>query len=205
PDLAGHAVAVDKPGTRLHEPTRVLGGLLRQVMADTSERRDFRLVGPDETASNRLQDVYAVTDKAWQAETVETDEHLGPHGRVMEVLSEHLCQGWLEGYLLTGRHGLFSSYEAFTDIVASMAAQHVKWVQTARTIPWRAPIAALNYLLTSHVWRQDHNGFSHQNPGFVDHVLNKDPYTVRVYLPPDTNTLLCVADHVLRTRDVVNV
>ncbi|ADI12419.1 putative phosphoketolase [Streptomyces bingchenggensis BCW-1] len=205
PDLAGHAVAVDKPGTRLHEPTRVLGGLLRQVMADTAERRDFRLVGPDETASNRLQDVYAVTDKAWQAETVETDEHLGPHGRVMEVLSEHLCQGWLEGYLLTGRHGLFSSYEAFTDIVASMAAQHVKWVQTARTIPWRAPIAALNYLLTSHVWRQDHNGFSHQNPGFVDHVLNKDPYTVRVYLPPDTNTLLCVADHVLRTRDVVNV
>ncbi|MEU5106253.1 phosphoketolase family protein [Streptomyces sp. NPDC021354] len=205
PDLAGLAVAVDKPGTRLHEPTRVLGGMLRQVMADTAERRDFRLVGPDETASNRLQDVYAVTDKAWQAETVETDEHLGPHGRVMEVLSEHLCQGWLEGYLLTGRHGLFSSYEAFADIVASMASQHVKWVQTARTVPWRAPIAALNYLLTSHVWRQDHNGFSHQNPGFVDHILNKDPQTVRVYLPPDANTLLCVADHVLRTRDAVNV
>ncbi|MEU1789958.1 phosphoketolase family protein [Streptomyces sparsogenes] len=205
PDLADHAVAVDKPGTRLHEPTRVLGGMLRQVMADTAERRDFRLVGPDETASNRLQDVYAVTDKAWQAETVATDEHLGPHGRVMEVLSEHLCQGWLEGYLLTGRHGLFSSYEAFTHIVASMASQHVKWVQTARTVPWRAPIAALNYLLTSHAWRQDHNGFSHQDPGFIDHILNKDPHTVRVYLPPDTNTLLCVADHVLRGRDVVNV
>ncbi len=196
---------VDKPGTRMHEPTRVLGGLLRDLMERTADRRDFRLFGPDETASNRLQDVYDATDKAWQARTEPTDEHLGRHGRVMEVLSEHLCQGWLEGYVLSGRHGLFSSYEAFAHIVSSMASQHVKWLQSARDIPWRVPVAGLNYLLTSHVWRQDHNGFSHQDPGFVDHVLNKDPHTVRVYLPPDTNSLLCVADHVLRTRDVVNV
>ncbi|WFB06386.1 phosphoketolase family protein [Streptomyces sp. LX-29] len=205
PDLADHAVDVDKPGTRLHEPTRVLGGMLRQVMADTAERRDFRVMGADETASNRLQDLYAATDKSWQARLLEVDEHLGRHGRVMEVLSEHLCQGWLEGYVLTGRHGLFSSYEAFAHIVDSMASQHMKWIATAREIPWRAPVAGFNYLLTSHVWRQDHNGFSHQDPGFVDHVLNKRPDVVRVYLPPDANTLLCVADHVLRTRDVVNV
>ncbi|KUJ68150.1 phosphoketolase [Streptomyces albus subsp. albus] len=205
PDLARFAVPVDRPGTRRHEPTHVLGGLLRQVMADTAERRDFRVMGPDETASNRLTELYAATDKTWQAELLDTDEHLGPHGRVMEVLSEHLCQGWLEGYVLTGRHGLFSSYEAFAHIVDSMAAQHVKWIGTARTVPWRAPVAALTYLLTSHVWRQDHNGFSHQDPGFVDHVLNKSPEVVRVYLPPDTNTLLCVADHVLRTRNVLNV
>ncbi|GCD41339.1 phosphoketolase [Streptomyces paromomycinus] len=205
PDPEKYAVPVDKPGTRMHEPTRVLGGLLRDLMERTADRRDFRLFGPDETASNRLQDVYDATDKAWQAATEPTDEHLGRHGRVMEVLSEHLCQGWLEGYVLSGRHGLFSSYEAFAHIVSSMASQHVKWLQSARDIPWRVPVAGLNYLLTSHVWRQDHNGFSHQDPGFVDHVLNKDPHTVRVYLPPDANSLLCVADHVLRTKDVVNV
>ncbi|MFI2236086.1 phosphoketolase [Streptomyces chrestomyceticus] len=205
PDPEKYAVPVDRPGTRTHEPTRVLGGLLRDLMERTADRRDFRLFGPDETASNRLQDVYDATDKAWQARTEPTDEHLGRHGRVMEVLSEHLCQGWLEGYVLSGRHGLFSSYEAFAHIVSSMASQHVKWLQSARDIPWRVPVAGLNYLLTSHVWRQDHNGFSHQDPGFVDHILNKDPHTVRVYLPPDANSLLCVADHVLRTRDVVNV
>ncbi|KWT61676.1 phosphoketolase [Streptomyces albus subsp. albus] len=205
PDPEKYAVPVDKPGTQMHEPTRVLGGLLRDLMERTADRRDFRLFGPDETASNRLQDVYTATDKTWQARTEPTDEHLGRHGRVMEVLSEHLCQGWLEGYVLSGRHGLFSSYEAFAHIVSSMASQHVKWLQSARSIPWRRPVAGLNYLLTSHVWRQDHNGFSHQDPGFVDHILNKDPHTVRVYLPPDANSLLCVADHVLRTRDVLNV
>jgi len=205
PQLERYAVPVDKPGAGQHEPTRVLGGLLAQLMADTAERRDFRLVGPDETASNRLQEVYTVTGKAWQAEMLPTDEHLAHDGRVMEILSEHTCQGWLEGYLLTGRHGLFSCYEAFVHIVDSMVNQHVKWLRTTRTIPWRAPIASLNYLLTSHVWRQDHNGFSHQDPGFVDHVLNKSPEAVRVYFPPDANTLLAVADHVLRSRDYVNV
>ncbi|WP_236573010.1 phosphoketolase family protein [Streptomyces sp. GS7] len=205
PPLERHAVDVAKPGTALHEPTRVLGGLLADVMAATAERRDFRLVGPDETASNRLDAVYAATGKAWQAATLDTDEHLARDGRVMEVLSEHLCQGWLEGYLLTGRHGLFSSYEAFAHIVDSMVNQHIKWLRTARRLPWRRPVASLNYLLTSHVWRQDHNGFSHQDPGFVDHVLDKSPEVVRVYLPPDANTLLSVADHVLRSRDYVNV
>ncbi len=205
PPLERHAVLVDKPGTALHEPTRVLGGLLEAVMEATAERRDFRIVGPDETASNRLQDVYEATGKAWQAETLGTDEHLARDGRVMEVLSEHLCQGWLEGYLLTGRHGLFSSYEAFAHIVDSMVNQHIKWLKTSRQLPWRRPIASLNYLLTSHVWRQDHNGFSHQDPGFVDHILNKSPEVVRVYLPPDANTLLSVADHALRSRDYVNV
>ncbi|MER5635556.1 phosphoketolase family protein [Kitasatospora sp. NPDC002227] len=205
PELERYAVPVDKPGATLHEPTRVLGDLLEQVMADTAEHRDFRLVGPDETASNRLQAVYAATGKAWQAATLPTDEHLAHDGRVMEILSEHTCQGWLEGYLLTGRHGLFSCYEAFVHIVDSMVNQHIKWLRTTRQIPWRAPIASLNYLLTSHVWRQDHNGFSHQDPGFVDHVLNKSPEAVRVYFPPDTNTLLATADHVLRSRDYVNV
>jgi xylulose-5-phosphate/fructose-6-phosphate phosphoketolase len=205
PSLDSYAVTVDKPGVALHEPTRVLGGLLEAIMETTSERRDFRVVGPDETASNRLQDLYQATGKAWQAETLPTDEHLDRHGRVMEILSEHTCQGWLEGYLLTGRHGIFSCYEAFAHIVDSMASQHIKWLTTSRTLPWRTPIASLNYLLTSHVWRQDHNGFSHQDPGFVDHILNKSPQTVRVYLPPDTNTLLAVADHVLRSRDYVNV
>ncbi|MCX3060872.1 phosphoketolase family protein [Streptomyces beihaiensis] len=205
PALEDFAVPVDKPGSTLHEPTRVLGGLLAQLMRDTEQRRDFRLVGPDETASNRLQAVYEATGKAWQADTLPTDEHLARDGRVMEVLCEHLCQGWLEGYTLTGRHGLFSCYEAFVHIVDSMVNQHIKWLGTARGLPWRAPVPSLNYLLTSHVWRQDHNGFSHQDPGFVDHVLNKSPDVVRVYLPPDANTLLCVAEHVLDSRDHVNV
>ncbi|MEU0685784.1 phosphoketolase family protein [Streptomyces uncialis] len=205
PPLEEHAVPVDKRGTALHEPTRVLGGLLAGIMRDTARRRDFRVVGPDETASNRLDALYEVTAKAWQGEYLDTDENLARDGRVMEVLSEHLCQGWLEGYLLTGRHGLFSSYEAFAHIVDSMVNQHIKWLRTARRLPWRRPIASLNYLLTSHVWRQDHNGFSHQDPGFVDHVLNKSPEVVRVYLPPDANTLLATADHALRSRDLVNV
>ncbi|MFJ5195093.1 phosphoketolase [Streptomyces sp. NPDC088394] len=205
PPLDDHAVQVDRPGTVLHEPTRVLGGLLEAVMAATAERRDFRVVGPDETASNRLDALYDATAKAWQERTLPTDEHLARDGRVMEVLSEHLCQGWLEGYLLTGRHGLFSCYEAFAHIVDSMVNQHIKWLRTSRRLAWRRPIASLNYLLTSHVWRQDHNGFSHQDPGFVDHILNKSPEVVRVYLPPDANTLLSVADHALRSRDYVNV
>ncbi|MFE9811339.1 phosphoketolase [Streptomyces sp. NPDC005548] len=205
PPLDRFAVPVDHPGATQHEPTRVLGDLLEHVMRETTDRRDFRLVGPDETASNRLDAVFRASGKAWQAETLPVDEHLERHGRVMEVLSEHLCQGWLEGYLLTGRHGLFSCYEAFVHIVDSMVNQHIKWLKTSRELAWRAPIASLNYLLTSHVWRQDHNGFSHQDPGFVDHVLNKSPEVVRVYLPPDANTLLSVADHVLRSRDYVNV
>jgi xylulose-5-phosphate/fructose-6-phosphate phosphoketolase len=205
PPLADHAVPVDTPGATRHEPTEALGELLAALMEATRERRDFRLVGPDETASNRLQAVYRASGKAWNAETLPVDEHLARDGRVMEVLSEHLCQGWLEGYLLTGRHGMFSSYEAFVHIVDSMANQHIKWLRTSRRLTWRRPIASLTYLLTSHVWRQDHNGFSHQDPGFVDHVLNKSPEVVRVYLPPDTNTLLAVADHVLRSRDYVNV
>ncbi|MBL1290912.1 phosphoketolase family protein [Streptomyces sp. For3] len=205
PPLEDHAVRVDTPGTVLHEPTRVLGGLLRDVMAATAGRRDFRVVGPDETESNRLGALYGATGKAWQAQVLPTDEHLARDGRVMEVLSEHLCEGWLEGYLLTGRHGLFSSYEAFAHIVDSMVNQHIKWLRTSRRLHWRAPIASLNYLLTSHVWRQDHNGFSHQDPGFVDHILNKSPEVVRVYMPPDANTLLSTADHVLRSRDYVNV
>ncbi|WP_432073429.1 phosphoketolase family protein [Streptomyces wuyuanensis] len=205
PRLERFAVPVDRPGETRHEPTAVLGELLENVMASTGERRDFRLVGPDETASNRLQRVYEASGKAWQDPVVETDEHLDRHGRVMEILSEHTCQGWLEGYLLTGRHGLFSCYEAFVHIVDSMVNQHIKWLRTSRALPWRAPVASLNYLLTSHVWRQDHNGFSHQDPGFVDHVLNKSPEVVRVYLPPDANTLLSVADHALRSRDYVNV
>ncbi|MFF5454631.1 phosphoketolase [Streptomyces sp. NPDC012950] len=205
PPLERFAVAVEEPGATRHEPTGVLGDLLEAVMAATADRRDFRLVGPDETASNRLQAVYGASGKAWQEPLLKTDEHLDRHGRVMEILSEHTCQGWLEGYLLTGRHGLFSCYEAFVHIVDSMVNQHIKWLRTSRALPWRAPIASLNYLLTSHVWRQDHNGFSHQDPGFVDHVLNKSPEVVRVYLPPDANTLLSVADHALRSRDYVNV
>jgi xylulose-5-phosphate/fructose-6-phosphate phosphoketolase len=205
PRLERYAVPVGKPGQSLHEPTQVLGGLLESVMEATRDRRDFRLVGPDETASNRLQAVYEASGKAWQGEILAVDEHLDRHGRVMEILSEHTCQGWLEGYLLTGRHGLFSCYEAFVHIVDSMVNQHIKWLRTTRRLPWRRPIASLNYLLTSHVWRQDHNGFSHQDPGFVDHVLNKSPEVVRVYFPPDANTLLSVADHALRSRDYVNV
>ncbi|MGT2526362.1 phosphoketolase family protein [Streptomyces nojiriensis] len=205
PALVAYAVPVDKPGRSLHEPTRVLGRFLTQIMRDTAERRDFRVVGPDETASNRLDDLYEVTGKAWQGLTQATDRNLSRDGRVMEILSEHVCQGWLEGYLLTGRHGIFSTYEAFAHIVDSMVGQHIKWLKTSRRLSWRAPIASLNYLLTSHVWRQDNNGFSHQDPGFVDHVLNKSPEVVRVYLPPDANTLLAVADHALRSRDQVNV
>ena len=174
-------------------------------MRATADRRDFRVVGPDETASNRLQNIYRASGKAWQSSTLPTDEHLDRHGRVMEILSEHVCQGWLEGYLLTGRHGLFSCYEAFAHIVDSMVNQHIKWLKVSAALPWRRPVPSLNYLLTSHVWRQDHNGFSHQDPGFVDHILNKSPDVVRVYLPPDTNTLLSIAEHVLKSREYVNV
>jgi xylulose-5-phosphate/fructose-6-phosphate phosphoketolase len=203
PDFREYAVEVPKPGTTLSEATRVLGVFLRDVVARNPS--NFRLFGPDETASNRLDNVFEVTGKAWEAEIVPTDEHLRRDGRVMEVLSEHLCQGWLEGYLLTGRHGLFNCYEAFIHIVDSMFNQHAKWLKTTRDIPWRRPIASLNYLLSSHVWRQDHNGFSHQDPGFIDHVANKKAEIIRVYLPPDANTLLSVADHCLRSRHYVNV
>lgn len=205
PPVADYAVPVDRPGTAKHEPTRVFGGMLRDIMARTARTRDFRLFGPDETASNRLQDVYRASPKNWQAELLPSDEYLTRDGRVLEMLSEHNCQGWLEGYLLTGRHGLFSSYEAFIHIVTSMVNQHAKWLKVSRELPWRLPIASLNYLLTSHVWRQDHNGFSHQDPGFIDHIVNKDPQSIRVYLPPDANTLLAVAAETLNTRDVINV
>jgi xylulose-5-phosphate/fructose-6-phosphate phosphoketolase len=203
PDFRDYAVEVERPATTTSEATRVLGKLLRDVIARNP--KTFRLFGPDETASNRLADVFAVTDRAWDAEVLPTDEDLAPDGRVMEVLSEHQCQGWLEGYLLTGRHGLFNCYEAFIHIVDSMFNQHAKWLKVTRGIPWRRPIASLNYLLSSHVWRQDHNGFSHQDPGFIDHVVNKKAEVVRVYLPPDANCLLSVADHCLRSRHYVNV
>jgi xylulose-5-phosphate/fructose-6-phosphate phosphoketolase len=203
PDFRSYAVEVDVPGTTFNEATRVLGRFLRDVIADNPQT--FRLFGPDETASNRLDAVFESTGRAWDAETRPGDDHLAPDGRVMEVLSEHLCQGWLEGYLLTGRHGLFNCYEAFIHIVDSMFNQHAKWLKVTRTIPWRRPIASLNYLLSSHVWRQDHNGFSHQDPGFIDHVVNKKAEIIRVYLPPDANTLLSVADHCLRSKDYVNV
>jgi len=203
PDFRGYAVDVPSPAASSSEATRVLGAFLRDVMSTNSH--SFRVFGPDETASNRLGAVLEVTGRAWQAETWPTDDHLDPEGRVMEVLSEHLCQGWLEGYLLTGRHGLFNCYEAFIHIVDSMFNQHAKWLKVTRGIPWRRPVASLNYLLTSHVWRQDHNGFSHQDPGFIDHVVNKKAEIVRVYLPPDANCLLSVADHCLRSRDYVNV
>ncbi|MFG3442956.1 phosphoketolase [Nonomuraea sp. NPDC047897] len=203
PDFRRYAVEIKTPATQTSEPTRVLGGLLRDVVA--ANPRTFRLMGPDETASNRLSDVFTVTDRAWNARVEPTDEHLAPGGRVMEVLSEHLCQGWLEGYLLTGRHGLFNCYEAFIHIIDAMFNQHAKWLESAQNIPWRRPIASLTYLLSSHVWRQDHNGFSHQDPGFLDVVLNKKASVVRAYLPPDANTLLSVADHCLRSRDYVNV
>ncbi len=205
PDFRDYAVDVSKPGTTRSEPTRVLGCFLRDVFARNAPYRNFRLFGPDETASNRLDAVYDATGKTWMAEVLPVDEHLAPDGRVMEILSEHTCQGWLEGYLLTGRHGLFSCYEAFTHIVDSMFNQHAKWLQVCRTLSWRRPIASLNYLLTSHVWRQDHNGFTHQDPGFIDLVANKKPEVVRVYLAPDTNCLLSIADHCLRSRDYVNV
>ncbi|MBU1910588.1 MAG: phosphoketolase family protein, partial [Verrucomicrobia bacterium] len=203
PDFRSYAVKVKRPGTVEAEATRVMGRFLRDVIKKNSD--NFRLFGPDETASNRLGAVFEVTDKAWMADILSTDEHLAPGGRVMEILSEHTCQGWLEGYLLTGRHGFFSCYEAFIHIVDSMFNQHAKWLKTTRHIPWRRPIASLNYLLTSHVWRQDHNGFSHQDPGFIDHVVNKKAEIIRVYLPPDANTLLSVTDHCLRSRHYVNV
>ncbi|MDF2750376.1 MAG: xpkA [Gaiellaceae bacterium] len=203
PDFRDYAVAVERPGTTSSEAMTALGGFLRDVVAANAD--NFRLFGPDEVASNRLGDVLTVTGRAWMAETVSTDEGLSPDGRVMEILSEHLCQGWLEGYLLTGRHGVFTSYEAFIHIVDSMFNQHAKWLKVTREIPWRRPLASLTYLLSSHVWRQDHNGFSHQDPGFIDHVVNKKAELIRVYLPPDANTLLSVADHCLRSRDYVNV
>jgi xylulose-5-phosphate/fructose-6-phosphate phosphoketolase len=205
PDIRDYAVAADTPGTPMSEPTRVLGTWLRDVMRANEASSNFRLMGPDETESNRLSAVYEATNKVWQAEIRDVDEHLAPQGRVMEILSEHTCQGWLEGYLLTGRHGLFSCYEAFIHIVDSMFNQHAKWLKVTRALEWRRSIASLNYLLTSHVWRQDHNGFSHQDPGFIDHVVNKKADVIRVYLPPDTNCLLSVADHCLRSRDYVNV
>ncbi|QUX25491.1 MULTISPECIES: phosphoketolase family protein [Nocardiopsis] len=203
PDFRRYGSVFEGHGTHTSEATRVLGHFLRDVIRDNPD--NFRLVGPDETASNRLSAVYEATDKVWGAQILPVDEHLARRGRVMEVLSEHLCQGWLEGYLLTGRHGLFSCYEAFVHIVDAMFNQHAKWLKVTQGLAWRRPIASLNYLLTSHVWRQDHNGFTHQDPGFLDVVLNKPSSVVRVYLPPDANTLLSVADHCLRSRDYINV
>jgi xylulose-5-phosphate/fructose-6-phosphate phosphoketolase len=205
PDYYAFAVPVAHPGAGDAEATRVLGGFLRETMRLNMERRNFRVFGPDETVSNRLEALLEVTDRSWDGVCIPGDDHLAPDGRVMEILSEHTCQGWLEGYLLTGRHGLFSCYEAFIHIVDSMFNQHAKWLKTSREIAWRRPIASLNYLLTSHVWRQDHNGFSHQDPGFVDHVVNKKADIVRVYFPPDANTLLYVADHCLRSWNRINV
>ncbi|MDH5823098.1 phosphoketolase family protein [Luteimonas sp. RD2P54] len=205
PDYRGHAVDVPAPGAVDAEATRVLGGYLCEVMEKNLEARNFLVFAPDENASNRLADIYQASGKRHIGPLLPVDEHLSPDGRVVEVLSEHLCQGWLEGYLLTGRHGLFSCYEAFIHIVDSMFNQHAKWLKVCREIPWRRSIASLNYLLSSHVWRQDHNGFSHQDPGFIDHVVNKKADVIRVYLPPDANTLLCVADQCLRSRDLVNV
>ncbi len=203
PDFRDYAVPVASPGATETEGTRALGTWLRDVI--TRNPASFRLFGPDETASNRLQDVFEVTDRAFDGQIIDGDDHLAPDGRVMEVLSEHLCQGWLEGYLLTGRHGMFNCYEAFIHIIDSMFNQHAKWLKTTREIPWRRPVASLNYLLSSLVWRQDHNGFSHQDPGFIDHVMNKKAEIIRVYLPPDANTLLSTADHCLRSRHYVNV
>ncbi len=206
PDFCDYAVEVPRPGHVLGEATRVMGQFLRDVMKRNMRQRNFRVFGPDETASNRLGALFEVTDRTWMEPTIPEDDHLSPDGRVMEILSEHTCQGWLEGYLLTGRHGFFSCYEAFIHIVDSMFNQHAKWLKvTTKEIPWRRPIASLNYLLTSHVWRQDHNGFSHQDPGFIDHVVNKKADIIRVFLPPDANTLLCVTDWCLRSRDFINV
>jgi xylulose-5-phosphate/fructose-6-phosphate phosphoketolase len=203
PDFRTYAVEVRQPATTTAEATKVLGGFLRDVV--TGNKDNFRIFGPDETTSNRLNAVLEATNRTWVADTVAGDDHLAPDGRVMEVLSEHLCEGWLEGYLLTGRHGLFNCYEAFIHVIDSMFNQHAKWLKMTRELPWRRPIASLNYLLTSHVWRQDHNGFSHQDPGFIDHVVNKKAEVIRVYLPPDANCLLSVADHCLRSRHYVNV
>ncbi|UER53434.1 phosphoketolase family protein [Kineosporiaceae bacterium SCSIO 59966] len=205
PAWQDYAVDVPRPGATAAEATRVMGRFLRDVMAANADQSNFRLFSPDENNSNRWQDVLEVTDRAWNAQTLPEDDALAPDGRVMEILSEHTCQGWLEGYLLTGRHGFFSCYEAFIHIVDSMVNQHAKWLKVTNEIPWRRPVASLNYLLSSHVWRQDHNGFSHQDPGFIDHVVNKKAEVVRVYLPPDANTLLSVTDHCLRTKQYVNV
>jgi xylulose-5-phosphate/fructose-6-phosphate phosphoketolase len=205
PDFRDYAMQVVKPGTQNAEATKELGKLLCDVMRLNNAEKNFRVFGPDETASNRLDAIYGATDKILMEPLLPTDENLSTDGRVMEVLSEHMCQGWLEGYLLTGRHGFFSCYEAFIHIVDSMFNQHAKWLKVTNGISWRRPIASLNYLLTSHVWRQDHNGFTHQDPGFIDLVVNKKADVVRVYLPPDTNTLLSVADHCLRSRQYVNV
>ncbi len=205
PDFQDYALKIEKPGTTLGEATRVSGSFLRDVMKLNMESRNFRVFGPDETASNRLSALFEVTERTWAAESLPEDDHIATDGRVMEILSEHTCQGWLEGYLLTGRHGFFSCYEAFIHLIDSMFNQHAKWLKTTRHISWRAPIASLTYLLTSHVWRQDHNGFSHQDPGFIDHVVNKKADVIRVYLPPDANTLLSVVDHCLRSRHYVNV
>lgn len=205
PDFRKYAVEIVQPGQIEAESTRIMGSFLRDVMCLNLKTCNFRVFGPDETASNRLGSLYDATPKTWLAETLPEDEHLAPDGRVMEILSEHTCQGWLEGYLLTGRHGLFSCYEAFIHIVDSMFNQHAKWLKVSKEIPWRRPIASLNYLLTSHVWRQDHNGFSHQDPGFIDHVINKKADTIRIYLPPDANCLLYITDKCLRSRNFVNV
>ncbi len=205
PDFRDYAVEILKPGTTTAESTRIMGKFLRDTMKLNMDARNFRLFSPDENNSNRWQDVLEVTNRNWMADRYIYDDHLAPDGRVMEMLSEHQCQGWLEGYLLTGRHGFFSCYEAFIHIIDSMFNQHAKWLKVCRHIPWRRPIASLNYLLSSHVWRQDHNGFSHQDPGFIDHVVNKKAEVVRVYLPPDANTLLSVTNHCLRSRNYVNV
>ena len=205
PDFRDYAVDASKPGRLEASATKTVGTFLRDVMKMSEATRNFRIMGPDETASNRLQDVFEATDRAWDAATIPEDVDLAPNGRVMEILSEHVCEGWLEGYLLTGRHGIFNCYEAFIHIIDSMFNQHAKWLKTSREVEWRRPIASLNYILSSHVWRQDHNGFSHQDPGFIDHVTNKKADIVRVYLPPDANTALYVMDHCLRSWDRINV
>ena len=205
PDFRDYAVDVTQPGAIDAESTRFQGQFIRDVLKLNADAKNFRVFSPDETSSNRWNAVFEVTDRATTADILPGDDHLAPDGRVMEMLSEHQCQGWLEGYLLTGRHGFFSCYEAFIHIIDSMFNQHAKWLKVTRQIPWRRPIASLNYLLSSHVWRQDHNGFSHQDPGFIDHVVNKKAEIIRVYLPPDANTLLCVTDHCLRSRHYVNV
>jgi xylulose-5-phosphate/fructose-6-phosphate phosphoketolase len=205
PHFAKYAVDVPAPGAVDAEATRVQGTMLRDVLVLNAEHQNFRIFSPDETASNRWNPVFDVTTRASVAEIIPEDDHVSPDGRVMEMLSEHQCEGWLEGYLLTGRHGFFSCYDAFIHIIDSMFNQHAKWLKVTRVIPWRRPISSLNYLLTSHVWRQDHNGFSHQDPGFIDHVMNKKADVTRVYLPPDANTLLSVTDHCLRSVNYVNV
>ncbi len=205
PDFRAYGIDVPRPGNIMNEDARTLGKFLRDVITQNAEERNFRIFGPDETASNRLGSVFEVTNKQWLGEVIPTDDHLSPDGRVIEMLSEHQCEGWLEGYLLTGRHGIFNTYEAFVHVIDSMFNQHAKWLKVTRRLPWRRPIASLNILLASHVWRQDHNGFTHQDPGFIDHVVNKKAEVIRVYLPPDTNCLLSVMDHCLRSRHYVNV